>query len=154
MRSRVDVLVVDDSDSHAQITLAAVRRAAPQATVVRLKDGEQALQFIHCRGGYSSRPPVMPHVILLEVEIPFRNGLQILDALRGSSSTSAIPVIMLTATDNPLAIERSYALGSRGYIVKPADFDEYCAKVASVIERWLIKKNPIASFSELDKHDR
>jgi DNA-binding NarL/FixJ family response regulator len=96
----------------------------------------------------------MPHVILLEVEIPFRNGLQILDALRGSSSTSAIPVIMLTATDNPLAIERSYALGSRGYIVKPADFDEYCAKVASVIERWLIKKNPIASFSELDKHDR
>jgi two-component system, response regulator len=137
MQSSIDVLVVDDSDSHASFTLMAIGQFAPQAAVTRLKDGEQALQFIFCRDGYRGRCPEMPRLILLELETPVRNGLQVLDALATTSRTSEIPVIMLTRTSTPLAIEQTYTLGARGYVVKPAGANEYCAAVAGIVERWL-----------------
>src|SRR5688572_2897545 len=64
----MDVLVVDDSDSHAAVTVRAIGQFAPQAAVVRLKNGEQALQFIFCRDSYRGRWPEMPRLILLELE--------------------------------------------------------------------------------------
>lgn len=137
MHSSIDVLVVDDSDSHAATTLLAIDQFAPQAEVARLKDGEQALQFIFCRDGYRARRPEMPRLILLELDTPVRNGLQVLDALTCNSRTSGIPVIMLARTGTPLAIEQSYTLGACGYVVKPADSEEYCAAIGGIIERWL-----------------
>jgi two-component system, response regulator len=137
MQASIDVLVVDDSDSHASITLMAIGRFAPQAAVNRLKDGEQALQFIFCRDGYSGRRPQMPRLILLELETPVRNGLHVLDALTSNSRTSEIPVIMLARTSTPFAIEQTYMLGARGYVVKPTDADEYCSAVGGILERWL-----------------
>ncbi len=137
MQLSIDILVVDDSDSHASVTLMAIGQFAPQAAVARLKDGEQALQFIFCRDGYRGRSPEMPRLILLELETPVRNGLQVLDALKSTSRTSEIPVIMLTRTSTPLAIEQTYALGARGYVVKPTDADEYRSAVGGILERWL-----------------
>ena len=137
MRSSIDVLVVDDSDSHASVTLMAIDQFAPQAAVTRLKDGEQALQFIFCTDGYRGRRPEMPRLILLELETPIRSGLQVLDALTTTSRTSEIPVIMLARTSTPLAIEQSYTLGARGYVVKPTDAEEYCSAVGGIMERWL-----------------
>ena len=137
MPSPIDVLVVDDCDSHAATTLLAIGQFAPRAAVTRLKDGEQALQFIFCRDGYRERRPEMPRLILLELETPARNGLEVLDALTGNSRTSGTPVLMLARTGTPLAIEQSYALGARGYVVKPTDADEYCDAVGGIIERWL-----------------
>ena len=133
----MDVLVVDDSDSHAAVTVRAIGQFAPQAAVVRLKNGEQALQFIFCRDSYRGRWPEMPRLILLELETPVRDGLQVLDALTGNSRTNGIPVIMLTRTSTSLAIERSYMLGACGYVLKPTEVDEYCAAVGGIIERWL-----------------
>jgi two-component system, response regulator len=137
MQSSIDVLVVDDSDSHASATLVAIGQFAPRAVVTRLKDGEQALQFIFCRDRYSGRRPDMPRLILLELETPVRNGLQVLDALTTTSRTSEIPVIMLARTSTPLAIEQTYTLGARGYVVKPTDADEYGTAVGGIVERWL-----------------
>lgn len=137
MELSIDVLVVDDSDSHASITLMAIGQFAPQAAVARLQDGEQALQFIFCRDGYSGRRPEMPRLILLELETPVRNGLQVLHALATNSRTSEIPVIMLARTSTLLAIEQTYMLGARGYVVKPTDAAEYCAAVGGIMERWL-----------------
>jgi two-component system, response regulator len=137
MQSSIDVLVVDDSDAHASVTLMAIDQFAPQAAVTRLKDGEQALQFIFCRDGYSGRRPEMPRLILLELETPVRNGLQVLDALATTSRTSEIPVIMLAKTSTPLAIEQTYMLGARGYVVKPTDANEYCIAIGGIVERWL-----------------
>jgi two-component system response regulator len=137
MQSSIDVLVVDDSDSQASVTLMAIGQFAPQAAVTRLKDGEQALQFIFCRDGFRGRRPEMPRLILLELETPVRDGLQVLDALTTNSRTSEIPVIMLARTSTPLAIEQTYMLGARGYVVKPTDADEYCTAVGGLMERWL-----------------
>jgi two-component system, response regulator len=136
-RLPIDVLVVDDSDSQAEITLLAIRRVAPRAAVVRCKDGEQALHLIFGTDGYANHSSEIPGMILLEVDTPSRNGLQVLDQLRSSPDTNEIPVIMLSSTDRLSAIERSYALGARGYIVKPADPDLYCAKVGEIVGRWL-----------------
>jgi two-component system response regulator len=137
MQSSIDVLVVDDSDSHASVTLMAIGQFAPRAAVTRLKDGEQALQFIFCRDGFRGRRPEMPRLILLELETPVRDGLQVLDALTTNSRTSEIPVIMLARASTPLAIEQTYMLGARGYVVKPTDADEYCTAVGGIMERWL-----------------
>jgi two-component system, response regulator len=137
MQSSIDVLVVDDSDSHASATLMAIGQFAPRAEVTRLKDGEQALQFIFCRDGYSGRRPDMPRLILLELDTPVRSGLQVLDALTTNSRTNEIPVVMLARTSTPLAIEQTYLLGARGYVVKPTDADEYCTAVGGLMQRWL-----------------
>lgn len=93
------------------------------------------MQFIFCRDGYRGRRPEMPRLILLELETPVRNGLQVLDALATNSRTSETPVIMLTRTSTPLAIEQTYTLGARGYVGKPTDANEYCIAVGGILER-------------------
>lgn len=134
MTANTDILLVDDDDSSTEVTLNAIHRIAPDLRTLRLKDGDQALQFVFCTGGYAGRASGMPRLILLEVGIPFISGLQVLDALRGSSSTSRIPVVMLSSTTNPAVIVKAYDLGAKAYVVKQVD--KYNADVDRVIQRW------------------
>jgi two-component system, response regulator len=137
MQTSIDVLIVDDCDSDAEITLLAIRRVDYGATTFRFKDGEQALQFIHSTGSFAGRPASLPRLIFLDVTVPVVNGLQVLGALRADPRTTSLPVVMLSSTANPLAIEQSLALGASDYIVKPVSFDEYCAEIERLMERWL-----------------
>jgi two-component system response regulator len=136
----VDVLVVDHSASDADITLLAIRRAAPNTTAVHLEDGDQALQFIFCAGSYRERPPKNPRLILLELELPSINGLQVLDTVRQHTSTREIPVVLLTSALNPFALASAHALGANGYIVKPVRFERYCAEVTGILQT--LQRNP------------
>lgn len=137
MQANIDILIVDDCDSDAEITLLAIRRVDYGATTFRFKDGEQALQFVHSTGSFAGRPASVPRLIFLDVTIPVVNGLQMLGALRADPRTASVPVAMLSSTANPLAIEQCLALGASDYVVKPVSFDEYCAEVERLMERWL-----------------
>jgi len=142
MHTSIDVLVVDHSDSDADITLLAIRRAIPEVTAVHLEDGNQALQFIFCSGNYSERPPENPRLILLELDLPTINGLQVLDVVRRDRSTMDIPVVLLTSALNPSAVDCAYALGANDYVIKPVRFEKYCAEVSRILERWLPDTEP------------
>jgi CheY-like chemotaxis protein len=128
----VDVLVIDDADASADLTLLAIHRAAPSAKVVRFRDANKALRFVFLAESG-------PKLVLLELGSPFDLGLHILERLRSSPRTSTIPVIVLTATLDPSAVQASQALGANGFIAKPEGREEYCAEVKAVVERWLAK---------------
>jgi response regulator RpfG family c-di-GMP phosphodiesterase len=130
---RVDVLVIDDTDATADLTLQGIRRAAPSANVVRFRDATKALRFILLAESG-------PDLVLLELGRPFQSGLQVLERLRSNPRTSTIPVIVLTSTQDPSAIAASQNLGANAFIAKPDSGEEYCAQMKRIVDGWLAKK--------------
>src|SRR5512145_2786952 len=94
MRRIVEVLVVDDSDEDAALTLDALRTAAPSAAVLRLTDGEQALHFICATDGFAGRPAGLPKLVLLDMHMPGMDGIAVLQSLRARADTRHLPVVL------------------------------------------------------------
>ena len=126
----VDVLVIDDSDASADLTLLAIRAAAPHAKIVRFHDPTKALRFVFLAES-------IPKLVLLELGHPLQQGLHVIERLRSNPRLRAIPVIVLTATRDPSAVEASHALGADGFITKPDTREDYCSQVKAIVERWL-----------------
>lgn len=134
MQTNFDVLLVDDSDADSKIASAAVRSVAPSASVVRVKDGEQALRLMFHQGLFTSTPHV-PRLILLELNVPRTNGCGVLRRLRDETDAAHVKVIVLTANRDHAAISESYALGANDCVLKPGSADEYFSEVGRVVQR-------------------
>jgi PleD family two-component response regulator len=128
----VDVLVIDDSDASADLTLLAIRAAAPHAKVVRFHDATKALRFVFLAES-------TPKLVLLELGHPLHRGLHVIERLRSNPRMRAIPVVVLTATRDQSAVEVSHALGANGFITKPDTREDYCSQVKAIVERWLVQ---------------
>ena len=126
----IDVLVIDDTDATADLTLLAIRRAAPHARIVRFHDPTKALRFLFLAES-------SPRLVLLELGQPFHRGLHVIERLRSSPRLAAVPVIVLTATRDQSAVDASHELGANGFITKPDTRDDYCSQVKAIIERWV-----------------
>ena len=137
MRTAIDILLAEDSDADARLSLDALRRSAPQLRVLRVKDGEQALQFLFGIGGFAGRAAGMPRLILLDLQMPQSGGLQTLRAIRQQPVTRELPVVVLSSTSNPLVVERAHQFGASDYCIKPLDADTYIGEIARVLGRWL-----------------
>lgn len=145
-----EILIVDATDADAQVTVETVERVAPHGTVTRLKDGAQALEFLFCRGMFQDRKPHMPQLVLLELELPTGHEFEVLAALRGYAHIHVPAVIMFTSISDTRAIERSYALGASGYIIKPAQREKYVVEVEGIVARWLLPRSDAAQLSPND----
>ena len=126
----VDVLVIDDSDASADLTLLAIRGAAPHARIVRFHDATKALRFVFLAES-------TPKLVLLELGDPWHRGLHVIERLRSNPRMRAIPVIVLTATRDQAAIDASHALGANGFITKPGSREDYCSQVKAIVESWV-----------------
>jgi two-component system, response regulator len=137
MQAVTDILVADDSDRDARLTLYALRRSAPEMSALRVRDGDQALQFIFSEGGYAGRPAGLPRLILLDHYMPVVQGLSVLRSLRAQPSTESLPVVLWTASSNPLLISEAFELGASDYRIKPATVENYCAEIDRLVQTWL-----------------
>lgn len=137
MRRVVEVLVVDDSEEDAALTLDTLRSVAPGVTVLRLIDGEQALHFICATDGYAGRPDGLPKLVLLDLHMPGMDGMAVLQALRARPDTRRLPVVLWTSSSNALFIEQGLQAGASAYHVKPAKLDDYRAEIAAIAQQWL-----------------
>lgn len=137
MRTVVDILLADDSDDDALLALHALRRTAPELRVLRVKDGDQALQFLFETGGFAGRARGMPRLVLLDLQMPGTDGLQTLRAIREHPVTRELPVVLMSSTNNPLMVERAHQLGANEYCIKPVDADKYCGEIARLLEQRL-----------------
>jgi CheY-like chemotaxis protein len=137
MHSSIQVLIVDDRDADAELTMRAVHAQIAEPMIVRLRDGETAAHFIFRRGLYKDRPAGTPGLILMDLHIPKVHGLQLLEQLRRDPISRDIRVGVLATNLNPLAMQSAYSLGARAYLAKPADPDEYVAEVGKIIARCL-----------------
>lgn len=134
------VLIVDDRDVDAALTVRAVHAQISDPIIVRLKDGETAAHFIFRTGLYKDRPAITPALIVMDLHIPKMHGLRLLEQLRRDPISRDIRVAVLAANLNPLAMQSAYSLGARAYLAKPADPDEYIAEVGKIVARCLIPK--------------
>lgn len=151
MRTIVEILVVDDSDEDAALTLDCLRRAAPGMAVLRLTDGEQALHFIRATDGYASRPPGLPKLVMLDLHMPGMGGIAVLESLRASPGMQEMPVVLWTSSSNPAFAEQARQAGAADYRVKPQTLDAYRAEIDSIVQRWL-QNDEIESRDRARRH--
>ena len=137
MRANVEVLVVDDSDNEAALTLDSLRIAAPGATARRLTDGEQALHFLCATDGFAGRPGERPKLVLLDLHMPGIDGIGVVQALRARPEMQAMSVVLWTSSSSPLSIERALQAGASAYRIKPSSLDAYRAEINLIVQRWL-----------------
>ncbi|MCA1323929.1 response regulator [Herbaspirillum sp. alder98] len=122
----VNIILVEDDDGHALLVEKNLRRAGLVNQFRRLKDGQEALDYFYNGGDRSEMAEV---VVLLDVNMPRVTGIEVLKQLKQDASTAAIPVIMLTTTDDPREIERCYEYGCNVYITKPVEYDDFIEAV-------------------------
>lgn len=135
----VEILLVEDSLSDAELTIRALKKKNLANNLIHLRNGAEALDFVFGRGQYSDRNPmVVPKVILLDLKMPKVNGLEVLAELRRDERTKAIPVVVLTSSREDPDIDTCYALGVNSYIVKPVEFDKFFKAVSELGFYWLL----------------
>jgi CheY-like chemotaxis protein len=118
----VNIIVVEDDDGHATLIERNLRRAGLSNPVVRLRDGQEALDYFFDGGRKASDAD---SVLLLDINMPRVDGIDVLRRLKADARTAKIPTIMLTTTDDPREIERCYQLGCNVYITKPVEYDAF-----------------------------
>jgi CheY-like chemotaxis protein len=119
----VSIIVVEDDDGHATLVERNLRRAGLNNPIVRLRDGQEALD--HFFGESNADVTPSECVLLLDINMPRVDGVDVLRQLKGNSRTALVPTIMLTTTDDPREIERCYQLGCNVYITKPVEYDAF-----------------------------
>jgi CheY-like chemotaxis protein len=116
------ILLVEDDDGHANLVARNLKRAGIANGIERLKDGQDALDYLQGVGAYESNKPSHPILLLLDIKMPRVDGMEVLRQIKSNPQTALIPVIMLTTTDDPREIQRCYELGCSVYITKPVDY--------------------------------
>jgi CheY-like chemotaxis protein len=131
----VDILLVEDNQDDVEITRRALRKGRVANDLHVVRDGQEALDFLLRQGDYGGDTP-RPDLILLDLNLPNMSGLEVLEKTRADDGLSAIPVIVLTASEREEDVLRSYQLGSNTYITKPADFWSLVRAVGILGEYW------------------
>lgn len=135
----VEILLVEDSDNDAELAIRALKKNNITNNVVRLKDGEEALQFLFAEGEYSNRDAEnIPKVLLLDLKMPKVDGMEVLKRIRESETTKELPVVILTSSKEEQDLVESYKLGVNSYIVKPVDFDRFTKAVRDIGMYWVL----------------
>lgn len=128
-KDEVGILLVEDDDGHALLVEKNLRRAGLSNGFLRLKDGQEALDYFFNGDGAPSREKFESLVVLLDVNMPRVSGIDVLKRLKENEITASIPIIMLTTTDDPREIERCYDYGCNLYITKPVEYEAFIEAV-------------------------
>lgn len=135
----VEILLVEDNPNDAELALRAFTKNKLANNVVRVCDGEEALDYIFARGRYNYRDRLnIPKLILLDLKLPKVDGLEVLKIIKGDAVTKLIPVVVLTSSHEENDMVESYRLGVNSYIVKPVDFDKFIEAVRNIGLYWLL----------------
>ena len=137
MHKGVEILLVEDNAHDAELTLRALKQRNLANRVHVCRDGAEAIDFFD-----GSDAGATPKVILLDLKLPKVDGLEVLQRLKSSTRTKAIPIVVLTSSREEPDIEKAYALGANSYIVKPVDFDAFARAVSDVGLYWLLLNHP------------
>ncbi|MEA2694218.1 MAG: hypothetical protein QOJ16_3605 [Acidobacteriota bacterium] len=122
----VTIILAEDDDGHATLVERNLRRAGLDNGFVRVKDGQEALDYFLGPGQDEACDSC---ILLLDIKMPRVDGIEVLRRLKGDSRTATLPVVMLTTTDDPREIERCYQLGCNVYVTKPVEYEQFIEAV-------------------------
>ncbi len=131
MDERIEILLAEDNAQDAEMTIRALRRGNVGHPLHWAKDGAEALDFVFAR---RERPP---RLVLLDIKMPRVDGIEVLRRLKGDAATRAIPVVVMTSSNEERDVIETYRLGVNSYVVKPVQFDAFLDTVAKLGLYWM-----------------
>lgn len=141
-RSRI-VLLIEDNPDDIELTMRAFRKVRLANELVVVRDGEEALHYLFGSGPYENRDTsIQPLLILLDLQLPKIDGMEVLRRLRADARTRRLPVVVLTSSREDRDIAASYDLGANSFIQKPVDFTEFLDATHQLGIYWLIMNQP------------
>ena len=136
------ILMVEDDPKDVELTLTALEEYNLANEVIVTRDGEQALDYLYCRGEYKTRSSGNPAVMLLDLKLPKVDGLEVLKQIKSDGELRMIPVVVLTSSKEEKDMVASYKLGVNAYVVKPVDFHEFVNAIKELGAFWAIINEP------------
>ncbi len=133
------VLLVEDSEPDVLLALRALKKNKIPIEMVVVHDGEEALNYLFCEGEFSTRnPEEIPHLILLDLNLPKIDGLEVLRRIRANVKLKHLPIVVMTSSKQFSDLEKCYELGANSYIRKPVDFLEFSEAIKGLVNYWLL----------------
>lgn len=133
--STVEILLVEDSEPDILLTQEAFEDASVKNRLHVARDGEEALNFLKRQGTYHTAP--RPDVILLDINMPRKNGLEVLQEIKADPDLASIPVLILTTSQAEDDVRNAYARHANGYVVKPVGFENFLDAIRAFENFWL-----------------
>ncbi|HEY7698925.1 MAG TPA: response regulator [Vicinamibacteria bacterium] len=138
MRQAAEILVVEDDADDLELTMRALRKHQLGDRVAVVRDGAEAIAYLFGTGPYESRASdANPRVVLLDLELPLVNGLEVLRRIRADERTKHIPVVVLTSSSELRDLDECYRGGTNSYVVKPVESSEFENAVSRLGSYWL-----------------
>ncbi|HTQ78338.1 MAG TPA: response regulator [Burkholderiales bacterium] len=135
----VEILLVEDNTMDAEMTQRALRKHNFGNRMHWVKDGEEALDYLFCRGAYAQRDARRPpRLVLLDIKMPKVDGIEVLRQVKADERTRTVPVVVMTSSNEERDVVESYRLGVNSYIVKPVEFASFLEVVASIGLYWVL----------------
>lgn len=143
MVNEVEILLVEDNPTDAELCIRALKKHNLANKLVWVKDGEEALDFIFAGGKYADRKMEnKPKVVLLDLRLPKVDGMEVLRRVKSDERTRIIPVVVLTSSKEDRDITESYKLGVNSYISKPVGWEEFVGVITELGLYWLLLNKP------------
>jgi CheY-like chemotaxis protein len=136
------ILMVEDDPKDVELTLTALEEYNLANEVVVTRDGEEALDYLYCRGNFRTRENGNPAVLLLDLKLPKVDGLEVLQQIKSDDKLKLIPVVVLTSSHEEKDMVASYKLGVNAYVVKPVDFHEFVNAIKELGVFWAVINEP------------
>lgn len=136
---KVDILLVEDNPDHAELTIRTLRKGQLASNVLWVHDGVEALDLLYRRNayaGYAGEP--LPGLVLLDVNLPKRSGLDVLSEIKGDPVLRVVPVVMLTTSGREEEVRKSFELGANSFVTKPVQFDEFADRIRQIEQYWFL----------------
>ncbi len=121
----VTIIIVEDDPGHAKLIEKNLRRGGLENPIKAFENGQQALDYLKSQGDYTDYPIDQAPLILLDINMPVMNGVELLRIIKQDAKLHDVPVIMLTSTDDQREIDECYSLGCNLYVPKPVEFDRF-----------------------------
>lgn len=142
MASLRRILLVEDSERDAELTLEALAENKLANEVVIARDGAEALDFLYQKGKFSGQSKELPLLVLLDLKLPKLDGLEVLRRIKSDPQLKMVPVVMVTSSREEKDLIESYRLGVNAYVVKPVDFEQFTEAVRQLSVFWAVINEP------------
>lgn len=136
---QVEILLAEDNARDAEMTQRVLHKHNLANSLVWVRDGAEALDFLFCRGRFNGREPAcLPRLVLLDIKMPKVDGIEVLRQVKADARTRPIPVVVMTSSNEEQDVLESYRLGVNSYIVKPVEFGAFAEVVAKIGLYWVV----------------
>jgi CheY-like chemotaxis protein len=136
------ILLAEDDLRDEELTLAALEEYHLANKVFVVRDGEEALDYLYCRGKFKTRAPGNPVAVLLDLKMPKVNGLEVLKIIKADEHLKMIPIVVLSSSRETPDVTECYKHGVNAYVVKPVDFTEFMKAVKQIGVFWVAVNEP------------